>query len=128
MTTVCLLSQMLRLLLCTFPLFTSTTFGHIMLYIPPPMESKYDPYVNPADIDYSYPSPLNSDGSNFPCKGYQTNQEPAVETYAAGQSYFVNITGTALHNGGSCQLSISYDGGQSFQVIHSMIGGCPSQP
>ncbi len=96
-----------------------------MLYIPPPMKSKYDPYANPADIDYSYPSPLNSDGSNFPCKGYQTNPEPAVENYIAGQSYYVNITGTATHNGGSCQLSISYDNGQSFQVIHSMIGGCP---
>ena len=98
-----------------------------MLHIPSPMESKYDPYVNPADIDYSYTSPLNSDGSNFPCKGYQTNQEPTVATYTAGQSYFVNITGTASHNGGSCQLSISYDGGRSFQVIHSMIGGCPLQ-
>jgi hypothetical protein len=128
MTTMCLLSRMPLLLLYVIPLFTSTIFAHMMLYIPPPMKSKYDPYVNPADIDYSYTSPLNSDGSNFPCKGYQTNQEPAVENYIAGQSYHVNITDTASHNGGSCQLSISYDNGQSFQVIHSMIGGCPLQP
>lgn len=128
MTKMRKLSQTSRLLLCTFPLFVSTILAQMMLYIPPPMESEYDPYVDPADIDYSYTSPLNSDGSNFPCKGYQVNREPAVENYTAGQSYYVNITGMAPHNGGSCQLSISYDNGKSFQVILSMIGGCPLQP
>ena len=29
------------------------------------------------------------------------------------------------HKGGSCQLSLSYDNGGSFKVIHSMVGGCP---
>jgi len=27
--------------------------------------------------------------------------------------------------GGSCQISLSYDNGATFNVIHSMIGGCP---
>ena len=35
--------------------------------------------------------------------------------------------GEAPHNGGSCQLSLSYDDGASFKVIKSMIGNCPIQ-
>jgi hypothetical protein len=27
--------------------------------------------------------------------------------------------------GGSCQFSLSYDQGQTFKVVHSVIGGCP---
>lgn len=29
------------------------------------------------------------------------------------------------HRGGSCQLSFSFDDGESFKVVHSMEGGCP---
>lgn len=34
-------------------------------------------------------------------------------------------TGSATHNGGSCQFSISYDQGKTFAVLASIIGGCP---
>ena len=30
--------------------------------------------------------------------------------------------------GGSCQISLSYDNGANFRVIHSIIGGCPLTP
>jgi hypothetical protein len=110
--------------LCTLALLPPS-LAHMMLSVPPPIHSEYDPYANYTDIDYSYTSPLADDGSNFPCKGYQRYTEPAVETYIAGHSYAVNISGSATHLGGTCQLSISYDNGTSFQVIKSMIGGCP---
>lgn len=100
----------------------------MMLNLPPPIRSQYDTYANYMDIDYSYTSPLNSDGSNFPCKGYQIYNESALESYVAGQTYYVNITGETSHLGGTCQLSISYDGAKSFQVIKSMIGACPLKP
>ena len=29
-----------------------------------------------------------------------------------------------MHNGGSCQLALSYDRGASWSVIKSFIGGC----
>ena len=35
------------------------------------------------------------------------------------------LTGSATHNGGSCQMSLSYDGGKTWVVIHSIVGGCP---
>lgn len=31
----------------------------------------------------------------------------------------------ADHNGGSCQVALSYDGQKTFYVIHSFVGGCP---
>ena len=37
----------------------------------------------------------------------------------------MTLAGSAMHGGGSCQLSLSYDNGATFQVIQSMIGGCP---
>jgi hypothetical protein len=37
------------------------------------------------------------------------------------------IAGGAAHNGGSCQLSLSYDNGSSWRVIKSIIGNCPVQ-
>jgi len=35
------------------------------------------------------------------------------------------LDGSATHNGGSCQLSMSYDGGQTWVVFYSIVGGCP---
>ena len=36
-----------------------------------------------------------------------------------------SLAGSATHGGGSCQFSLSYDGGNTWAVIHSIIGGCP---
>ena len=37
----------------------------------------------------------------------------------------ISLAGSATHGGGSCQFSLSYDGGSTWAVIHSIIGGCP---
>jgi hypothetical protein len=47
--------------------------------------------------------------------------------YVAGSTYTARLGGTVNHDGGSCQLSLSYDGGGTFRVIKSFIGGCPLQ-
>jgi hypothetical protein len=93
---------------------------------PYPLRSKYNPANSYEIIDYSMTSPLNVDGSNFPCKGYQ-NDRPIQTTvsYTAGSTYNMTLAGSAMHGGGSCQLSLSYDNGATFRVIKSMIGGCP---
>ncbi|TKA32745.1 hypothetical protein B0A50_00970 [Salinomyces thailandicus] len=99
---------------------------HMEMSWPYALRSKYNPDNTYQDIDYSMTSPLEADGSNFPCKGYQ-NDEPrqSVVTYTAGSTYNMTLAGSATHAGGSCQMSLSYDNGASFRVIKSMIGGCP---
>lgn len=100
--------------------------GHMEMSWPYPLHSKYNKANSYDAIDYSMTSPLNADGSNFPCKGYQ-NDRPVQNTitYAAGSTYNMTLAGTATHNGGSCQISLSYDNGATFRVIKSMIGACP---
>jgi hypothetical protein len=99
---------------------------HVQMTWPAPLRSKYNPSTPNNLIDYSISSPLSASGSNFPCKGYHNDpdQLPAAH-YTAGSTYNVTLAGEATHGGGSCQLSLSYDRGQTFRVIKSMIGGCP---
>ncbi|RHZ63230.1 uncharacterized protein CDV56_107179 [Aspergillus thermomutatus] len=105
-------------------LTTSLAAAHMEMSWPYPLRSRFDPQT--TDIDYSMTSPLDSDGSNFPCKGYQTNTPwRATAQYTAGQTYNMTLSGSATHGGGSCQLSLSYDNGKTFKVIQSMEGGCP---
>ncbi|KAI9739404.1 MAG: hypothetical protein M1818_005092 [Claussenomyces sp. TS43310] len=46
-------------------------------------------------------------------------------SWAQGSSANITLVGGALHGGGSCQISLSYDKGKSFTVIQSIEGGCP---
>lgn len=74
-------------------------------------------------------SPLHADGSNFPCKNYlkDFDSSPAGDptaTWAAGSSQQVTLDDKAAHDGGSCQLSMSFDGGKTFKVIKSIEGNC----
>ena len=76
-------------------------------------------------------SPLLADGSDYPCKGIgaAVGQGP-VNTMAVGSSQTLSFTGSAVHGGGSCQVSIaegtSPDKNTKFMVIHSIEGGCPA--
>ncbi|KAJ4381354.1 hypothetical protein N0V86_003703 [Didymella sp. IMI 355093] len=89
-----------------------------------------DPHQSPQrpgeTLDYNYLSPLNADGSNFPCKGYHLDTPlNVVATYEAGSKHTMKLRGSATHGGGSCQMSLSCDDGKEFRVIESMMGGCP---
>ncbi|GAA5996845.1 hypothetical protein JCM5350_000506 [Sporobolomyces pararoseus] len=111
---------------------TSLVKAHVELLFPPPINSKYDPQTIEANIDYSMTSPLNQDGSNFPCKGYNTAEAykslKPVATLKAGENFEIEFApGGAVHGGGSCQFSVSYDQGKTFAVIYSVEGGCPLQ-
>lgn len=100
--------------------------AHVHMASPPPLRAKENPNV--VKVDDSINSPLNPDGSNFPCKGYHldTAEMGSVADYAPGSSQKVTFAeGGAGHNGGSCQVSISVDGGNTFKVIRSFMGGCP---
>jgi hypothetical protein len=102
--------------------------AHMEMTDPPPLSSQHNPYASSKDYDMI--SPLASDGSDYPCKGYlgllATADATAVATYRAGQAYAATLAGGATHEGGSCQFSLSLDNGASFRVIASYIGNCPS--
>lgn len=88
-----------------------------------------DPHSNRTDEpkDYNILTPLQADGSDFSCKGYQWNTPlTSVATYEAGGTYELKLMGGATHGGGSCQIAISYDNGVTLKVIKTMEGDCPT--
>jgi len=104
--------------------------AHMEVTSPAPFRSRNNPWT--TDIDYSMTNPLSSSGSDFPCKGYHklldTPQGRSVANWTPGQSITFNLAGSATHNGGSCQASLSYDRGATWTAIHSYIGNCPLRP
>lgn len=74
-------------------------------------------------------SPLNADGSNFPCQLMYDDSTTAATSLALGSTQPLDFTGGATHGGGSCQISITYDDPPTknsiFKVIQSIEGGCP---
>lgn len=69
---------------------------------------------SPSPIPGSAPkSPLDASGANFPCHGVALPASGG-EPMAAGSSQLLafdtgNGANTAVHGGGSCQISITYD-------------------
>jgi len=76
-------------------------------------------------------SPLLGDGTNFPCKQTtgEYDAEGASNPMPLGSTQPLNFIGSAVHGGGSCQISITYDAKPNknsvWKVIHSIEGGCP---
>lgn len=73
-------------------------------------------------------NPLNPDGSNYPCF-YTDGGSGTFPTLALGSQSRIGLQGSAVHGGGSCQISITYDvppnPHSTFKVIKSFQGDCP---
>ncbi|KAB8274605.1 hypothetical protein BDV30DRAFT_248416 [Aspergillus minisclerotigenes] len=104
----------------------STALAHMEMIRPFPLKSQFDPKNDWSNIDYDNTSPLEPSGSNFPCRGHhKTTHWRTVANYTAGQADYMKLAPGNNHHGGSCQISLSYDNGETFRVIESYMGGCP---
>lgn len=74
-------------------------------------------------------SPLDPDGANYPCF-VTTGSVGDLPEYAPGSQQTIGLMGSAIHGGGSCQISVTYDNPPTkdsvFRVIKSFQGACPS--
>ncbi|OCF32734.1 hypothetical protein I316_05655 [Kwoniella heveanensis BCC8398] len=115
-----------RLVVLSTLLAASSAMAHCQLAWPFPLHSPLNPATPEAIKDYSMTSPLISSGT-YPCKGYINNPSSdmdSVASFSAGSPMNFTIAGTATHGGGSCQISMSYDLGATWNVIWTQMGGC----
>ena len=72
-------------------------------------------------------NPLQADGSNYPC--HMVTPGAVVATYAPGSTQKLKLQGSAVHGGGSGQMSITYDTkptkDSKFRVLQSWMGDHP---
>ncbi|KAK9440184.1 endoglucanase [Metarhizium brunneum] len=100
----------------------SFSSAHIKLRAPVPFE-----LPDPAhSLD-----PLLPDGTDFPCKNARYDAPTQGNEFAQGSDQTLKFIGSAVHGGGSCQVSITTDLKPSknsvWKVIKSIEGGCPAK-
>lgn len=106
-------------------LLAGSASAHMQMMKPYPIRSPLNKDAK-GQKDYSYTNPLQASGADYPCKGYADDEFDSQATYQPGQSYEMELDGSATHDGGSCQLALTYDQGKTFKVIESMLGTCPT--
>ncbi|KAK9423683.1 putative Chitin-binding type-4 domain-containing protein [Seiridium unicorne] len=106
----------------------ATVSAHMNMADPPPLKYKGNPNAKTIDSDITSPNTA----ATFPCKGaldvFDTAEGASVATWAPGSQQTIKIEGGASHNGGSCQVSLSYDSGSNWTAIYSKEGDCPTTP
>jgi len=94
--------------------------AHIEMVLPVPFDA--------ANLNNS---PLDASGSDFPCKNPDYSSIATMNEYQIGGKGQLQFMGTAVHGGGSCQVSITYDNPPTkdsvWKVIKSFEGGCPAR-
>ncbi|RPB01938.1 hypothetical protein L873DRAFT_1763223 [Choiromyces venosus 120613-1] len=110
-------------------LLLSSANAHIQLKSPVPFRTSTQAPQNAIEKDFDMKAPLDKSGSNFPCKGYHKDKQgtQSLVEWASGSTQTMSFDGSATHGGGSCQASLSEDGGATWKVMKSFIGGCPTK-
>lgn len=106
-------------------LATNLVSGHMFISSPSPIG------------ETAVKEPLSPNGDNFPCHGVSLPTTGGMKMHAGSTQSLEFDTGnglnTAVHGGGSCQISITYESDpvllkdpQNWRVLYSVQGGCPS--
>lgn len=81
----------------------------------------------PYSVDKVDSSPITAE--QFPCKSQNGFTVSTMNSMKVGESQKISFKGSAVHGGGSCQLSYTQDTTPTknsvFKVIKSIEGGCP---
>ncbi|KAI4145829.1 MAG: hypothetical protein L6R39_003681 [Caloplaca ligustica] len=113
-------SKMFAIMATAWALLSATN-AHMMMWTPAP--------YGPSSINNS---PLETSGSDFPCKQRPGVYDPprSKNIMAIGSPQTLSFNGSAVHSGGSCQISLTKDlkptKSSKWMVIHSIMGGCPA--
>lgn len=100
--------------------FAALTNAHVFMNTP-----------KAAAVPQVHNGPLDASGADFPCQIRDGNYDAGgvSNVMPLGSRQPLAFTGSAVHGGGSCQISITYDSKPTKQsvwkVIHSIEGGCP---
>jgi hypothetical protein len=111
-------------------MFSTTTVLAAMLAMAP-LAHTHMVMSNPVPFGSPNNSPLAPDGSDFPCKSVSYTATE-MNDWPVGSLQSLVLTGSAVHDGGSCQISVTTDKAPNkaskWKVIHSFEGGCPVPP
>ncbi|KAF2738374.1 hypothetical protein EJ04DRAFT_428963 [Polyplosphaeria fusca] len=81
----------------------------------------------PYSVDKLDNSPIT--GAQYPCKAQNGFTVSEMNSMKVGEEQTLQLKGSAIHGGGSCQLSVTTDteptANSKFKVIMSMEGNCP---
>jgi hypothetical protein len=111
-------------------IYSTSTALAAMLVMAPITTRAHAVMANPIPFGKPSKSPLAADGSNFPCQGVPYTAT-TTNNWAVGSTQQISwdLGTTAVHGGGSCQISVTTDKAPTkaskWKVIHSFVGGCP---
>jgi hypothetical protein len=115
-------------------IFSTATILAAILAMVPLCTHAHAVIANPVPFGTPTRDPLEPDGSNFPCKSVPYDTITPINDWPVGSTQMLAFQSntSAVHGGGSCQISVTTDKAPTkdskWKVIHSFEGGCPMNP